>query len=50
MDISTSICGIKLNSCIMNASGCWCTTETELDELNTNHRDFVYEKVIENIY
>lgn len=33
MSISTSICGIKLGSCFMNASGCWCMTEKELDEL-----------------
>lgn len=25
-------------------------TENELEELNENHRDFVYEKVIESIY
>ncbi len=33
MSLETTICGIKLNSCIMNASGCWCTTEKELDDL-----------------
>lgn len=33
MDISTTIANIKLESCILNASGCWCTTEDELNKL-----------------
>src|SRR5579872_5331194 len=33
MDISTTIAGIKLNSCIMNASGCLCVSQKELDDL-----------------
>jgi dihydroorotate dehydrogenase (fumarate) len=31
--IQTDICGIKLDSCLMNASGCWCTTESQLNDL-----------------
>ena len=34
MDISTTIAGFKLETCIMNASGCWCRTKEELDDLN----------------
>lgn len=33
MDISTVIAGIKLDSCLMNASGCLCVSEKELDDL-----------------
>ncbi|WP_185873946.1 dihydroorotate oxidase [Blattabacterium cuenoti] len=33
IDISTNINGIKLNPCIMNASGILCTTEKELSDL-----------------
>lgn len=36
MSLSSTICNIKLDSCIMNASGCWCTTESELDDLNNS--------------
>lgn len=31
--LSTSICNIKLDSVLMNASGCLCTTENELNNL-----------------
>lgn len=31
--IDTNINNIKLGSCIINASGCWCTTGEELDNL-----------------
>lgn len=33
MDISTTISTVKLDNCIYNASGCWCTTEKELNDL-----------------
>ena len=33
MSIKTEICGIQFDSCIMNASGCHCVTEKELNEL-----------------
>ena len=31
--LSTSVCGVKLETCLMNASGCWCANKGELDEL-----------------
>lgn len=33
MDLSTTIGNIKFDLCMMNASGCWCTTENELEDL-----------------
>lgn len=33
MNLSTTIGNIPVSSCLMNASGCWCTTEQELDNL-----------------
>jgi len=33
MNLSTTIGGIPFTSCLMNDSGCWCTTEQELDNL-----------------
>lgn len=33
IDISTQIGNFVLNSCIYNASGCWCTEKKELDDL-----------------
>lgn len=42
--VATNICGIKLNSCVMNASGCWCTTEQELDELYKSHSGGIVSK------
>ena len=34
IDISTVICGIKINNCINNASGAHCQTEQELTDLD----------------
>ena len=31
--IATTLAGIPLDTCIMNASGCWCTTGEELDQI-----------------
>lgn len=33
MNLSTKIAGFFFENCIMNASGIWCTTKKELDEL-----------------
>lgn len=44
MSIATSICDIKLDSCIMNASGCWCTSQNELDELNNSDSGAIVSK------
>ena len=32
-DIRTTIAGVNFNTCIFNASGCWCTTGEELNNL-----------------
>lgn len=34
--LCTSLCSVKLKSCIMNASGCYCSTTVQLDELDHN--------------
>lgn len=34
IDISTTIGNIKLNTPFMNASGCWCKTNEELNDMN----------------
>jgi hypothetical protein len=34
--LSTLICNVQLNTPIYNASGCWCTTENELNDFTFN--------------
>jgi len=43
-DISTYIAGIKLSSCIYNASGCLCVTFQELDDLINSEAGAVLSK------
>ena len=33
MSLETTLAGIPINICLMNASGCWCTKSKELNEL-----------------
>lgn len=40
----TNICGIELDSCIMNASGCLCTSEEELNKLYESESGAVVSK------
>jgi dihydroorotate dehydrogenase (fumarate) len=44
MNLKTKIYDINLESCIMNASGCWCTTAQELDDLNTSKSGAIVSK------
>lgn len=44
MSLITKIAGISLNSCIMNASGCHCMTESELNELNESKSGAIVSK------
>lgn len=44
LNITTSICGLKLNTCMMNASGCWCTTEQELNDLQNSKTGAIISK------
>lgn len=44
IDISTKIADINLLSCLMNASGCHCTTESELDDLKNSELGAVVSK------
>lgn len=44
MSIKTSICGIEMDSCIMNASGCLCTTKEELDNLQNSSSGAIVSK------
>lgn len=42
--MSVSLCGIELSNCLMNASGCWCRTEEELDDLNISQSGAIVSK------
>ena len=44
--MSVSLCGIELSNCLMNASGCWCRTEEELDDLNISQSGAIVSKVV----
>jgi len=36
MSLSTTLAGFDLKSCLMNASGCYCSTHNQLDQLSTS--------------
>ena len=44
IDLSTNINGVNMDLCIMNASGCKCTTENELDSLFRSNSGCVVSK------
>jgi dihydroorotate dehydrogenase (fumarate) len=44
IDISTRIADISLSSCLMNASGCHCTTENEWDDLRNSQLGAIVSK------
>ncbi len=44
MSLKTTIAGKEIESCIFNASGCWCTTSDELNELVNSNAGAVVSK------
>ncbi len=44
MSLATTIGDQSLNSCLSNASGCWCRLKTELDELQLSKCSMIVSK------
>lgn len=42
--MNTSISEVKIETCIFNASGCWCTSQKELDELKESEAGAIVSK------
>lgn len=44
IDLSTQISNTDIDKCLFNASGCWCTTAEELDDLNNSSSGAIVSK------